>query len=178
MWLYQFGKPRIRGCRHVLEQRHLDGCLGHQWASGTARNARHRDRSSRCARRGASVRKSIPAISRRDSKRLRLASCRGRCRGSRSARVALPAQQGGLDAQYNQFLQDNNLVGNAGIAVGQQAAKALHTQYRPLVAFPSFVGGTEPGQWRPTPSYIGNPPAPPPFAPMAFVFSPRRSLSP
>lgn len=81
-----------------------------------------------------------------------------------------PAQQGGLDTQYIKFLQDNNLVGNAGIAVGQQAAKALHTQYRAPQTFPPFTGGTQPGEWRPTPSYIGNPPMPPPFAPMAFVF--------
>jgi hypothetical protein len=32
---------------------------------------------------------------------------------------------------------------------------------------PPFVGGTAVGQWRPTPSFLGNPPAPAPFSPMA-----------
>ena len=32
---------------------------------------------------------------------------------------------------------------------------------------PPFVGGNEIGVWRPTPSFLGNPPAPAPFSPMA-----------
>ena len=89
---------------------------------------------------------------------------------SRDLLVALyPARQAMIDADYTSFLQTNNLVGNAGLAVGQQAAKALYTQYRPIVAMPAFTGGTEPGEWRPTPSY--QPPPPPPFAPMSFLYA-------
>jgi hypothetical protein len=91
---------------------------------------------------------------------------------SRDLLVALyPARQAAIDSDYTSFLQTNGLVGNAGLAVGQQAAKALHTQYRPIVALPAFNGGTEPGEWRPTPSYIGNPPNPLPFSPMAFLYA-------
>jgi hypothetical protein len=91
---------------------------------------------------------------------------------SRDLLVALyPARQAMIDADYTSFLQTNNLVGNAGLAVGQQAAKALYTEYRPIVAMDPFTGGTEPGEWRPTPSYQGNPPNPVPFAPMAFLYA-------
>jgi hypothetical protein len=60
-----------------------------------------------------------------------------------------PAQAASLDATYAQYLIDNGLVGNAGLAVGDAAGIALHTDhYRPTLAVDPFFGGTEPGQWR------------------------------
>jgi hypothetical protein len=83
-----------------------------------------------------------------------------------------PSQQGALDADYLAFLSAHGLEGDEGIAAGEQAAAALATQYRavPSPPLPPYVGGTEPGQWRPTPSYIGSPPSPPAFAPMAMLY--------
>jgi hypothetical protein len=83
-----------------------------------------------------------------------------------------PAQQAALDADYLAFLTATGLVGDSGIATGQEAAAGLLTQYRgvPTPPLPPYVGGTAPGDWRPTPSEIGNPPAPPPFSPMAMVY--------
>lgn len=42
---------------------------------------------------------------------------------------------------------------DAGLALGRRAAAALLEQYRPTVTLPTdpFLGGDEPGQWRPTP---------------------------
>src|SRR5262249_27451380 len=59
-----------------------------------------------------------------------------------------------------------------GVAVGAAAAAgtiAFRTNDGSFPPnFPPFVGGTDPGVWRPTPSFIGNPPGPPPpFSPMA-----------
>jgi hypothetical protein len=81
-----------------------------------------------------------------------------------------PSQQGALDTDYEAFLSANGLQEDPGIAAGEQAAVALVTQYRaaPSPPLPPYVGGTEPGQWRPTPSYIGSPPPPP--APMAMLY--------
>lgn len=43
--------------------------------------------------------------------------------------------------------------GDPGLVTGSEAAAALLPLYRPLFTLPTdpFVGGTEPGQWRPTP---------------------------
>jgi hypothetical protein len=81
-----------------------------------------------------------------------------------------PAQQPTLDAAYNAYLTANGLAGDPGLAVGHHAAAMMLTQYRPTPTLPPYVGGNEPGQWRPTPSYIGSPPNPAPFSPMAFLF--------
>jgi hypothetical protein len=35
---------------------------------------------------------------------------------------------------------------------------------------PDYKGGSAPGNWRPTPSSIGSPPAPAPFSPMANLY--------
>lgn len=98
--------------------------------------------------------------------------------GSRSAAVAAvahdllvgfyPTQAASLDTAYATYLANNGLTGNAGLAVGQKVAAA----YLPLRRLtpnppPVFVGGTEPGQWRPTDSLLGTPPSPPPFSSMA-----------
>jgi len=80
-----------------------------------------------------------------------------------------PAQAATLDAAYFNYLADKNLSGDPGILVGQQVAARIlplrRTNPDPLPA--PFVGGNEPGAWRPTNSFLGNPPAPPPFSAMA-----------
>jgi hypothetical protein len=101
-------------------------------------------------------------------------------KGSKSAAAAAaahgvlvafyPAQAATLDATYGTWLANSGLTGNAGIAVGEAVA-ALYLPLRRLDPNPlpaPFVGGTEPGQWRPTESFLGGPPAgpPPSFAPM------------
>jgi hypothetical protein len=81
-----------------------------------------------------------------------------------------PAQKASLDVDYLNYLTAQGLIGDPGLAVGDAAAAALLTQYRPPFAVPAFTGSTEPGAWRPTPSYIGTPPSPPSFAPMATPY--------
>ena len=54
--------------------------------------------------------------------------------------------------------------------MGQQAAAALLKHHRPATALPDYTGGTTPGMWRPTPSFIGSPPQPAPFSPMASLY--------
>jgi hypothetical protein len=81
-----------------------------------------------------------------------------------------PKQQGVFDAKYKEFLASGGLAGNAGLAVGQQAAAALLTHHRPSTALPDYKGGSTPGTWRPTPSFIGSPAQPAPFAPMANLY--------
>jgi hypothetical protein len=101
-------------------------------------------------------------------------------KGSKSAAVAAaahgvlvgfyPAQAATLDATYGTWLANNGLTGNAGIAVGEAVAARIIPLRRldpnPLPA--PFTGGTGIGQWRPTESFLGGPPAgpPPSFAPM------------
>jgi hypothetical protein len=83
-----------------------------------------------------------------------------------------PAQKTALDADYLTWLEANGLTGDPGAAVGQKAAAALLTQYRPAPnpPLPPYIGAAERGVWRPTPSEIGAPPSPPSFAPMANLF--------
>lgn len=76
------------------------------------------------------------------------------------ARAAAIAQ---LDLDYQNYLIANGLVLNdLGVAIGQHAALNIILNRANDGAFPPnpeiFIGGTEPGQWRPTP---------PAFAPMA-----------
>jgi hypothetical protein len=101
-----------------------------------------------------------------------------RVSGKRSAAVAAaahdvlvgmyPAQAATLDPLYYDYLADNGLTGDPGLAVGQQAAVRILPLRRvnPTPLPPPFVGGNEVGQWRPTPSFL-NPPVPAPFSPMA-----------
>jgi hypothetical protein len=84
-----------------------------------------------------------------------------------------PDQLALLDQTYHDYLLNNQIPeGDPGVAVGEAAAagiiafRANDGSFPPN--YPPFLGGTDPGVWRPTPSYIGNPPGPPPpFAPMA-----------
>jgi hypothetical protein len=80
-----------------------------------------------------------------------------------------PAQQPALDTAYFNYLANNGLTGDPGLLVGEKVAAGILPLARknPDPLPPPFVGGTEPGQWRPTDSFIGNPPGPPaPFSPM------------
>jgi hypothetical protein len=100
-------------------------------------------------------------------------------RGRRSAAVAAaahgvlagiyPTQAGALESTYVQYLAAHGLTGDPGIGVGEQVAVAVLPLRRadPNPLPPPFIGGTEPGRWRPTESFLGNPPAPPSFSPMA-----------
>ncbi len=102
-----------------------------------------------------------------------------RAHGSRAAAAAAaahamlvgfyPLQQTTLDATYFTYLANNGLTGNPGLEVGEKAAALILPLRRvnPNPLPPPFVGGTAPGQWRPTDSFLGNPPAPPSQSPMA-----------
>jgi len=73
-----------------------------------------------------------------------------------------PSQSGTLDTLLNDYLNGLGLQGDAGLLIGQQAAANILNLRAADGSFPSnpeiFVGGTGPGEWRPTP---------PAFAPMA-----------
>jgi hypothetical protein len=76
-----------------------------------------------------------------------------------------------IDATYNAYLLNNGLdPADPGVAVGAQAAAGIialraNDGAFPTVPPPQFTGGNQPGQWRPTPSYL--PGAPLGFTPMA-----------
>jgi hypothetical protein len=78
-----------------------------------------------------------------------------------------PAQAGSLDTAYHDYLSSHGLAeDDPGVAVGQQAAAGIIALRANDGSFPNpppppFVGGTEPGQWRPTA---------PGFAPMAITW--------
>ena len=79
-----------------------------------------------------------------------------------------PGQMMTLDTAYTNYIASNGLEGNPGLDVGKKvAAKYLPLRRVAPAGFPDFIGGTGVGQWRPTDSLLGNPPAPPPFSPMA-----------
>ena len=83
-----------------------------------------------------------------------------------------PAQTATIDGIYNQYLITHNLSPlDPGIAVGTAAAAGIIALRANDGRFPPgqvpFVGGTAPGEWRPTNSFQGVPPSPPPFSPMA-----------
>jgi hypothetical protein len=76
-----------------------------------------------------------------------------------------PAQAAGfLDPTYLAYLAANGLtVNDPGVAVGRQAAAGLIALRANDGSFPNpplfpFTGGTSPGEWRPTPSYLPGPP--------------------
>src|SRR5262245_41314366 len=82
-----------------------------------------------------------------------------------------PAQKMSLDETYAKYLVDHDLDPNdPGVAVGETAAAGILALRADDGRFPPnqvpFVGSTDIGKWRPTESFIGNPPAPPSFAPM------------
>jgi hypothetical protein len=80
-----------------------------------------------------------------------------------------PAQAATLDPIYHSYLSDKGLTGDPGVAIGEQAAAGILPLRRanPNPLPEPFKGSEEIGDWRPTPSFLGNPPAPAPFSPMA-----------
>ena len=83
-----------------------------------------------------------------------------------------PDQTPTIDNIYNQYLKDHSLSpADPGVAAGATAAAGIIALRANDGRFPPgqmpFVGGSNPGEWRPTDSFIGTPPAPPPFSPMA-----------
>jgi hypothetical protein len=69
-----------------------------------------------------------------------------------------PAQAQSLDATYQQYLLSHGLSdADPGVAVGARAAAGIIALRAcdgsfPVTAPPPFVGGTDPGVWRPTPT--------------------------
>ena len=102
-----------------------------------------------------------------------------RAQGRRSAAIAAaahdvlvgmyPAQAATLDATYFNYLAEKGLNSDPGLLVGSRVAARILPLRRanPNPLPPPFVGGTAVGTWRPTPSFLGNPPVPAPFSPMA-----------
>ena len=83
-----------------------------------------------------------------------------------------PGQTATIDTAYNDYLTAKSLSPvDPGVAVGAAAAAqiiALRSNDGRFPAVdPPFTGGLDAGQWRPTPSFLGAPPSPPSFAPMA-----------
>jgi hypothetical protein len=90
-----------------------------------------------------------------------------------------PSQKDALDAIYKDYLNSHGLNGDPGLAVGQTVAAGFIPLQRlpPDPPPPPFLGGDEPGEWRPTDSLLvggtgpnaglPGPPfgPPPPFAP-------------
>src|SRR5262249_5979893 len=76
-----------------------------------------------------------------------------------------PAQKGMFDTLLTNYLGPLGLLGNAGIGIGQVAAARVVELRKGDGSFPSnpenFIGGTKPGEWRPTL---------PAFAPMLAPF--------
>jgi hypothetical protein len=76
-----------------------------------------------------------------------------------------PAQSSQLDADYDAYLAQHNISpSDPGVAVGAQAAAGIAALRSNDGRFPPspppYFGSTEPGQWRPTPSYEpGGPPS-------------------
>ena len=92
-------------------------------------------------------------------------------KAARDALISLfPLQEDAINTRYEQYLDEKSIPDDDdGIAVGTAAAQciiALRANDNRFPAVdPPFNGGTEPGQWRPTPSLLPGPP--PSFAPMA-----------
>jgi hypothetical protein len=87
-----------------------------------------------------------------------------------------PEQAGTLTPTYNDYLAAHGLVGDPGLAVGQQVAAAfIPLRRNPPSPLPGDNASTDPGRWRPTDSFLqGSGPGvglpgppfgpPPPFA--------------
>jgi hypothetical protein len=68
--------------------------------------------------------------------------------------VLFPVQAAAIDSTYTLYLSSRGLTGDPGVAVGQAAAANILTlrqdDGRFPVTFEPFLGGTGPGEWRPT----------------------------
>ncbi len=78
------------------------------------------------------------------------------------------AQTQTLEPVYLAYISNHGLNGDPGLEVGAKvAAKILPlARKNPVPLPPPFTGGMNPGEWRPTESFIGNPPVPPSGSPM------------
>ena len=82
----------------------------------------------------------------------------------------LPGQAASLDNTYHEYLAAHDLdEDDPGVLAGELAAAGLlalraNDGRLPNPLPPPFTGGTDPGVWRPTPSFLPGPP--PSFAPM------------
>jgi hypothetical protein len=75
--------------------------------------------------------------------------------------IGMYPTQTDLTTTYEKYLVDHNLQNDPGLAVGKDVADAfLHLRRNPPdPPLPPYLGGTDPGEWRPTP---------PAFAPGGF----------
>src|SRR5882757_6962999 len=76
-----------------------------------------------------------------------------------------PSLTGSLDTIYHNYLAAHGLAeSDPGVAVGQQAAAGIIALRANDGSFPlnpaPFIGGTDPGVWRPTPSFLPGTPLP------------------
>jgi hypothetical protein len=82
----------------------------------------------------------------------------------------LPGQAASFDMTYHDYLAANELAeDDPGVRAGELAAAGIlalraNDGRLPSPPPPPFIGGTDPGVWRPTPSFLPGPP--PSFAPM------------
>jgi hypothetical protein len=80
-----------------------------------------------------------------------------------------PAQGQFINDTYDEYLSSRGLANDPGVLVGQAAAADILALREGDGSFPvgapPFTGGTAPGEWRPTESFLPGPP--PSFAPMA-----------
>ena len=66
-----------------------------------------------------------------------------------------PTQAGTLNPTYDDYLAAHGLVGDPGLAVGQQVAAAfLPLRRNPPTPLPGDNSSTDPGRWRPTDSFL------------------------
>jgi hypothetical protein len=96
-----------------------------------------------------------------------------------------PSLTPSLDATYHTYLAAHGLAeDDPGVAVGQQAAAGIIALRANDGSFPPntppFIGGTDPGVWRPTPSYLPGPPPSnsPALAPWLATVAPFTLTSP
>jgi hypothetical protein len=88
----------------------------------------------------------------------------------------LPSQAASLGTTYHNYFANHGLAeGDPGVNIGAVAAAGIlalraNDGRLPNPLPPPFTGGTEPGQWRPTPSLLPGPP--PSMAPMASSWLP------
>jgi hypothetical protein len=77
--------------------------------------------------------------------------------------VLFTPQAGSIDSFYTTYLASHGLTGDPGVAVGQAAAANILALRQDDGRFPAtfepVLGGTEPGQWRPT-SFVQGTPVP------------------
>ena len=148
--LHSLGIAGLRGCRDHVELQNPGVCGSR--STGSHRCARRRPRSRRHARRSAGDPGTFRVVPLRQPRVARGRFNRSRrCRRGRWRAAGLygasPACLSGVTPPSVTY------AGDPGLTVGSEAAQALVLLHRPafMTSRDPFVGGTEPGQWRPTP---------------------------